>query len=239
MDKANLDQIFASFENGVAHRGLHDDIRPENSKAAFAHAIEKGLPFETDVHLTADHRLVINHDHELLRVTGKDGTIEKLTLKEIKDNYRLHDGSELMEMGELLSFWGERVPMVLEIKEYFGNGEDIEKALKPLLDQVKDPTKLVLISFSQNALRVWREDRWNRGLLIGGGEIDHLNGGNEWEFLDVDFTLLSDPRLSSYRKEGQKVLSWTIHDENSLSIAKDHSDAMTFEILPPERVRKN
>ena len=239
MQKANLDSIFASFHNGVAHRGLHDEVRPENSKAAFAHAMELGLPFETDVHLTADHRLVINHDHELGRVTGKDGGIEKLTLQEIKDNYRLKDGSQLMEMGELLSFWGEKVPMVLEIKEYFGNGEDIKAALKPLLDPIKDLSKLVLISFSANALRIWKEEKWNRGLLIGGGEIDHPSSPNDFEFLDVDFTLLSDPRLLAYKNSGQKVLSWTIHDENSLSIARAHSDAMTFEILPPERLQGN
>lgn len=238
MEKANLQKIFNSFQNGVAHRGLHDDARPENSKAAFAHAIEEGLPFETDVHLTKDHRLVINHDHELGRVTGKDGTIEQLTLEQIKSDYRLKDGSQLMEMGELISFWQERVPMVLEIKEYFGNGEDIRKALKPLLDQIKDPSKLVLISFSPNAIRVWEGDRWNRGLLIGGGEIATLGDVSEWEFLDVDFALLQDPRFVEYRREGGKILSWTIHDENSLSIAKKGSDAMTFEILSPEALRK-
>ena len=143
-----------------------------------------------------------------------------------------------MEMGELISFWQERVPMVLEIKEYFGNGEDIRKALKPLLDQIKDPSKLVLISFSPNAIRVWEGDRWNRGLLIGGGEIATLGDVSEWEFLDVDFALLQDPRFVEYRREGGKILSWTIHDENSLSIAKKGSDAMTFEILSPEALRK-
>lgn len=236
MEKANLDAIFSSFSRGVAHRGLHDETRPENSKAAFENAIREGLPFETDIHLTADHRLIVNHDHELGRVTGKGGLIEELTLDQIKEGYRLKDGSELMEIGELISLWGEKVPMVLEIKEYFGNGEEIKNALNPILDAVKDPSKLVLISFSQNALRAWKSDRWNRGLLIGGGEIDKISALDEWEFLDVDFTLLKDPRFLAYREKGGKILSWTIHDDWSLGIAKKNSDAMTFELISPSKV---
>lgn len=236
--KANLSLIFDSFKNGVAHRGLHDENHPENSKAAFLNAIEHNLPFETDIHLTVDHKLVVNHDHELLRVTGKDGTIEKLTLKEIKENYRLKDGSTLLTVEELFQLFGEKVPLVLEIKEYFGNGADIRTALKPHLDKVKDISKLTLISFSENALRVYQNDRFNRGLLVGGGEIAKLGDFSEWEFMDIDFTLLNDPRFVEYRKNGGKILSWTIHDKASRDIAKISSDAMTFEIITPEEVIK-
>ena len=236
MKKTNINEIFSSFSHGVAHRGLHDEMRPENSRSAFENAIENNLPFETDVHLTMDHRLVVNHDHELTRVTGKDGLIEKLTLNEIKNGYRLKDGSQLLEMGELLSLWKERVPLVLEIKEYFGNGEEILKALKPMLDQIKDHSKLVLISFSSNALRLWKDDRWNRGLLIGGGETDKFPTLEEWEFLDVDFTFLEDPHFVSYRENGGKIMAWTIRDEQSLALGKSGSDALTFEIISPAKI---
>lgn len=236
--KTDISLIFDSFKRGVAHRGLHDDVRPENSKAAFLNAVEHNLPFETDIHLTLDHQLVVNHDHELLRVTGKDGIIEKLALKEIKENYRLKDGSELLTVGELFELWGEKVPLVLEIKEYFGNGSEIRDTLKPYLDKIKDTSKLVLISFKEAVVRVYQDDRFNRGLLVGGGEIDNLGDFSEWEFIDIDFALLNNPRFVEYRKNGGKILSWTIHDEASRDIAKKASDAMTFEIIAPEEVIK-
>ena len=46
----------------IAHRGLHDANRPENSFAAFQAAIEKGYAIETDVRISKDHRLIIFHD---------------------------------------------------------------------------------------------------------------------------------------------------------------------------------
>ena len=56
----------------IAHRGLHDDARPENSLAAFAAGMEAGYPLELDVHLTRDNELVVVHDENLKRVTGQD-----------------------------------------------------------------------------------------------------------------------------------------------------------------------
>ena len=61
-----------------AHRGLYDDeLRPENSLAAFRAAAECGYGAELDVRLTADGVAVISHDSSLLRMTGKDVTVEE------------------------------------------------------------------------------------------------------------------------------------------------------------------
>ena len=100
--KTSLDEIFKSYEHGVCHRGLHDLIRPENSKSSFERAIELGFPFECDINLTKDHRFVVNHDGDLLRVTGKEGNIKDLTVEEIQNNYRLFDGSSLITLEELI-----------------------------------------------------------------------------------------------------------------------------------------
>ena len=53
-----------------AHRGL-SSIAPENTMAAFALARELGVPgVELDVHLTADGKLAVFHDHFAGRVAG-------------------------------------------------------------------------------------------------------------------------------------------------------------------------
>jgi glycerophosphoryl diester phosphodiesterase len=50
-------------EKPIAHRGLYDgQDRPENSLAAFQHAVEKGVPFEFDVQLSPEGELVVAHD---------------------------------------------------------------------------------------------------------------------------------------------------------------------------------
>jgi glycerophosphoryl diester phosphodiesterase len=49
----------------VAHRG-GAGLRPENTIAAFAHAIDLGAEgFELDVHLTRDAEVVVHHDYRL------------------------------------------------------------------------------------------------------------------------------------------------------------------------------
>ena len=61
-----------------AHRG-GAGVHPENSMAAFAHAVELGFThLETDVHATADGLAVAFHDAELDRVTDSEGRVSDL-----------------------------------------------------------------------------------------------------------------------------------------------------------------
>lgn len=55
----------------IAHRGLFDADRPENSLAAFRKAALRGIPFELDVQLARDGLLVVEHDADLARLTGE------------------------------------------------------------------------------------------------------------------------------------------------------------------------
>ena len=54
-----------------AHRGLHDDEKPENSLAAYKAALDKGYGIEFDVHLLKDGSLAVMHDSDLKRTTGR------------------------------------------------------------------------------------------------------------------------------------------------------------------------
>ena len=62
-----------------AHRGLHNEARPENSMSAFRAALEKGYGIELDVHLMRDGNLAVIHDSLLNRTTGQAGRVEDLT----------------------------------------------------------------------------------------------------------------------------------------------------------------
>ena len=59
----------------LAHRGLALEV-PENTLAAFAHALAVGVThIETDVRASRDGVAVISHDLELNRVAGRTGTV--------------------------------------------------------------------------------------------------------------------------------------------------------------------
>ncbi|MGN1162658.1 MAG: glycerophosphodiester phosphodiesterase family protein, partial [Christensenellales bacterium] len=75
-------------EKYIAHRGLHNNNIAENSISAFKNAVENNYAIELDVHQISDGTLVVFHDETLSRMTGKDGYLQSLTKKDLK-NYKL------------------------------------------------------------------------------------------------------------------------------------------------------
>ena len=75
----------------IAHRGLHDlnKDRWENTLAAFDAAAKAGFAIECDVHLTKDGGVIVFHDDDPKRLTGREGRISHLTLPEATE---LHFG---------------------------------------------------------------------------------------------------------------------------------------------------
>ena len=60
----------------IAHRGYWGGDVPENSRAAYERAAEKGYPIEIDVYLTKDEKIVSFHDGTLKRMTGR-GSVDR------------------------------------------------------------------------------------------------------------------------------------------------------------------
>ena len=101
MGMKKRDSFNPNIFKGVAHRGLHDDKRFENSLSAFKNAIDHDFCFELDIHLTTDNQLVVCHDSDLKRVTGKEGIIEELDSKTLRENYKLLDGEDIPTLQEV------------------------------------------------------------------------------------------------------------------------------------------
>ena len=74
----------------IAHRGLWNEENPENSIGAFNRSIERGIPIEFDVHLLKDDTLVVFHDSNLIRMTGKNIVLKNSLYNDIKD-FKLKD----------------------------------------------------------------------------------------------------------------------------------------------------
>ena len=104
-----------------AHRGLHDENRPENSMAAFRAAKEKGYGVELDIHLLADGNLAVIHDSLLKRTTGAEGSIEELTTEQLSQ-YSLEGTEETIPtLQQVLELFDGQVPLIVELKAENGN----------------------------------------------------------------------------------------------------------------------
>lgn len=96
----------------IAHRGGRPDSQddnspwPENTLAAFQHAVDLGYRYvETDVHLTRDGVLIVFHDDRLDRVTERQGRISKMSWPELQD-IRVA-GEPIATLEALLHTWPE------------------------------------------------------------------------------------------------------------------------------------
>lgn len=124
-----MEEIFNSWlvKQKIAHRGLHDEVSPENSLSAFKKAVEKGYAIETDVQMTSDGILLAFHDEILDRMTDGKGLISQKNFNEIC-NYTLKNSEEKIPLlSEVLSLVGGKVPLLIEIKSHKNIGPEEEK----------------------------------------------------------------------------------------------------------------
>ncbi len=108
-------RMFPSLARPVvfAHRGF-SHVAPENTMSAFKACIDHGVrAIEIDIHLCASGDLVVIHDHTVKRVSGEDGVVEDMSIKDLK---QLEVGSWFSE-----EFQGERIPLLEEVFEAYGD----------------------------------------------------------------------------------------------------------------------
>jgi glycerophosphoryl diester phosphodiesterase len=114
----------------IAHRGGHH-LRPENTLAAFQHALELGSDvLEMDIRLTRDRIPVVFHDDSVERTTDGRGFLHEMTLAQVKSldagyHFRPPDsdrrfpyrgaGISVPTLEEVFQAFA-RVPIIIEIK---------------------------------------------------------------------------------------------------------------------------
>lgn len=139
-----------------AHRGLHDEVSPENTKGAFEKALEADFGFECDVQLTGDGALVIHHDFDGTRSFGLEKRLDVMTLAEIKQQHVFGSQESIMTLSELLDLIQGQVPIILEIKADKDTAV-VSRLVAEVLDAYDGP--LVIESFHPMVLYWFRKNR--------------------------------------------------------------------------------
>ena len=232
-----ISKINPVFLKGIAHRGLHNEEFTENGIKAFQNAIDHGVAFEFDIHLTKDNELVVCHDENLIRTTGKDGIIEDLTLKEIKDNYHLLDGGEIPTLQEVLDLNKEKVPMVIEMKVFRKNYKPLAAKTKEMLQQIKDKRNVLLISFDPRSLWPFKHEGFIRSLLVAKSDEYTWFFRRTVESVDLDLLLFEEKRVLRYIKKHFTNI-WTIDSEEKLKKYAPLVDTVTYQFIDPKVVRE-
>lgn len=226
--------------NGVAHRGLWNKYVPENSLKAFELAMNNNVAFECDVHLTKDNNLVVIHDSDLKRLTGKEGIIEDLTLKELKTNYSLSDGQKISSLDEVLDLINERVPILIELKTRGDNYLELaNKAEQVLSKRIIDKRNCILISLDPRSLLPFKKSGLIR-MFVVSTQNKHLFSKykRKVEAADFEKVLFEDKRIQKYSKN-HFVNSWTIKNKEDIEYVKPFVDTITFDTIESSEIKKH
>ena len=233
-----LDKKHWLFTTPIAHRGLFDENYPENTKPAFEEAIKGGFAIEMDVQMTSDGELVVFHDDNIKRLTGKNLDIRDLTLEKVKKLRPNNKEYEILTFKEFLNLVDGKVPVVVEIKTQLNKGIE-EKVVNELKNYNGEFT---VQSF--NPIIVKKVHKLAPEFIVGVITtrensklvpfIINFMMHKLWYRLYVDFDYLNMRvmDLEHYSKKKLKkfnLICWTIKNEEDLNIAKSHKINYIFE----------
>ncbi len=158
------DLLSLSRPSAIAHRG-GAKLRPENTLAAFEHAVSLGVDAcECDVHLSADGEVVVIHDATLDRTTNARGSVERMTARELAQVDAAHAfgadagfpfrdrGVGVPRLADLLDRF-RSVPWIVEVK---GGRPEVAARVVALIRDLGAFDRVVIGAFSQDVLNAVR-----------------------------------------------------------------------------------
>lgn len=216
----------------IAHRGASSEA-PENTLASFQLAFEQGVTaIEGDFRLTKDGRIVCIHDSHGRRTLGKNITISKTALADLK---KLSAGK-----WKGVQWEKERVPTLEEVLEILPDESQLflevkcgPEIIKPLTGIIQDMNissdQLILISYNKEVLRQFKEAfpdfiayllvKFERELyFIGRHKPDFATVLSELQRLRVDGldskaqSLITAEFVQQLRDSGYPLYVWTVND---------------------------
>ena len=227
----------------IAHRGLHDSTRPENTLSAFAHAVEYGYAIELDIHLLRDNTVVVFHDDDLRRATGVDKRLKDLTWDEIKDYHVFNSSETIPTLEEVLDLVAGRVPLLIEFKTDRRAGE-LERVAMELLREYTG--EYAVQSFNPMSVNWFRKHAPDiaRGQLSSFFTDVSLAWWKKWLVKTLKLNCLCKPDFVSYdtrhipnkhlAKIELPILAWVVKSEAEQVRISKYVDNIIFEDYLPK-----
>lgn len=204
-----------------AHRGIYNNINiPENSLDSFKKAIKSNYNIELDLELTKDNIIIVFHDDNLNRMTGKKAFIKDLTYHEIESLNLLNTNEKIPTFKEVLDLIKGKVNINIEIKKVKKYKKLINELI-PILNNYQG--NYIFQSFDLKTLIRLKNTFPNikRGLLISPNKNNYLYKYKLLNILNrlslIDFISIYKKMYSKYLTSKYPTLIWTIKDKKELS----------------------
>ena len=233
----------------IAHRGLHDAAAGviENTRSAFAAAIEGRYGIECDVQLSGDGEAMVHHDDALGRLTDGRGRLIDMTAAALKAVAFKQTADRMLTLGDLCALTAGRVPLVVEIKSRFDGDSRLAQRTAQVLAGYAGPA--AVMSFDPAAIETVRAvaPTLVRGIVAerrySHAEWDRLSPAQKRALAWLTHAPRTRPQFLAYsvkdlpaaapwvarRLFGLPLLTWTVRSEADRLAALRYADQMIFE----------
>lgn len=204
----------------TSHRG-YSAVAPENTLPSFEAAINAGVDCaELDVQMTKDGVVMLTHDTNLKRTTGKNANIYDLTYEEVRTldagSYMGAEfaGTQIPTLQEVMDLCKGRIRLNIEIKSSPQTPELAAETARLIVDNgwVND---CVVTSLDYNSLvevkQIAPKIKCGYILAIGVGNYYDLPAA---DFFSVETTFITSGMVQQLHLRGKTVSAWTIDRED-------------------------
>lgn len=226
----------------IAHRGLHSKELNilENTLEAFKRAMDNNYAIELDVQLTKDNEIVVFHDYNLERMTGKNIYVKDITLNKLKRITLKGSFSTVPTLKEVLSLVNGQVPLLIEIKND-GKISILEEKLIEILNNYNGEFMLesfnpfVVSYFKKNTnflcgILVCKIYESIKGKLVGMlFNLLLLLNILKADFIAYKYKDLDKKIIRKITKRNIPLYVWTIDNEEDLENSSKFSQGIIFE----------
>lgn len=213
------------FEDRIditAHRGA-SLAAPENTLAAVQRAIDAGATFvEIDVQRTADGKLVVSHDADLMRVARdpsviSESTFDALRAIDVGSSFgKEFAGERLPTLDEVIDLTQGHVKLIVELKSYRGDAKALVADVVDTLRrrQMLDEAVTMSLKYDETQQVKRLEPKLEVGFIASAalGDISRL----DVDFLAVSKSQATDALVAAAHAQDKQVFVWTVDDRDEM-----------------------
>ena len=209
----------------IGHRGSKGYVA-ENTLESIKHAILLGVNgIEIDVFKCLSGELVLSHENNLKRLTGKSGQLEKLTLGELKKflvvgKYKIPTLTDVLKTIETPLF------VNIELK-----GLNTAQATSKIITNLSKSTSwrlenFIISSFNWNELEQFRSIDKNTPVGVLLSNSMSINEAIEFgkkinaQAIHPNFKLLNEKTVKKIKNNGFKIYTWTVNSKDDINYMK-------------------
>lgn len=233
----------------IGHRG--DITQVENSLEGILAADQNHTDFaEIDIQLTKDNVLVVCHDTNLKRLTGKNLEIRDCTLKQLQeltlqDAYGHHAKIPTLEQAiQTAKSAPNHIGLLIEFKPLEGDQEKTIQQTIDLIEQYDFSDKAMFMSMDKESVELLAKEKpdWWIGYCAFGnlGHINiRLNDPFIPDFIAMEESMINTQLLEDARNNNLPVYVWTVDAVNKIldylpmgisGIIGDASDQVSYAV---------